>query len=104
MAYEHKTTEAVDAPEVRWFTVSPPSDEDFLGVPNWNFGAAEDLTTRSYEFHKGDRRFIQQKYDIGMGTALVVYANRKVMEDGKRRLVSKVELESGQVVWTVLEP
>jgi len=102
MPYEHKTTEAAEVPEVRWFTVSPPPDNEMLAIPTWHFGD-EGLETRSYDFRRGDRRFIQHKYDIGVGVALVVYVNRKVLEDGRPRLVSKVEGDAG-VTWTVLEP
>lgn len=102
MPYEHKTTEASETPEVRWFTVSPPPEDEHLQIPRWGFGEG-DLETRSYDFHRGDRRFIQHVSEQGVAVAMIVYVNRKVLEDGKPRLVSKTEIDY-TVIWTVLEP
>lgn len=101
MAYEHKTTEAVNPPHTRAFTVKPSASDDPLEA-DWEFGA-DYGRIRSYDFDRGDRRFVQQKHDIGVATAMVVYVNRKVREDGRDRVVLKSEL-TDQVVWTVLEP
>lgn len=103
MAYEHKTTEATDVPEVRWFTVKPPAESEHLQIPTWDFGIAEGLEKRSYDFHRGDRRFVQHISEHDVGVAVVVYTNRKVLEDGKPRLVAKAEIDY-TVIWTVLEP
>lgn len=101
MAYEHKTTEAVNPPHTRAFTVNRSESDDPLEA-DWGFGAPFERI-RSYDFDRGDRRFVQFKHDIGVATAMVVYVNRKVREDGRERVVLKSE-EPGQVVWTVLEP
>lgn len=101
MGYEHKTTEAVNPPHTRAFTVKPSASDDPLEA-DWEFGA-DYGRIRSYDFNRGDQRFAQVKHDIGVATAMVVYVNRKVREDGRDRVVLKAE-ESDQVVWTVLEP
>lgn len=99
MPYEHKSTEAVDVPTSRWFTIRPTDDL----VPEWDFGADDDLDDRSYDFERGDRRFVQHVSEQEVAVAMVKYVNTKVQGDQRKRLLRKTE-DGFNTIWTLLEP